>query len=209
MKMIWVAGTVAILVAGTGMWMVDVRTDRETTSRASPPSERRTESAPTAVSANDREVADLRHELRTLRGDLDEVSTLPDSSEPRVDSPDEALEPEPEPDPEQRHAEQEQFYDDTFEQQGLDAAWAEREEQQMIEAFGSESFAGLQLTTVQCRATMCRIDIELDRPDDREVFLARLGQPPLNKGGHFRPGEDDRALVVFTGREGHPVVHPE
>lgn len=204
-KLLWTTGAVVVFVAGTSLWLMKTPTVRETPRNRPQMAQRSPEPVAPPRASDDREVAELRHEVRSLRGHIDEAVKAPESTDPIASASDHPPQPEPEVYHQQQRAEQAQHYDDVFDEQGVDTRWAEREERTLITAFESEEFTGLGLRSIQCRSTMCRLEIDLDKPADSDVLIAQIGRPPLDQGGRFRPGDDDTTMIVYTGRRGHSI----
>jgi hypothetical protein len=174
-----------------------------------------TAAAPPAALATD--VAQLRREVASLRGAVAAGSQGGSSEvgEAASDTPDEAQPPSAEPPPMVGDAERRAFYDDLIEADPLDTAWAGPAEKSLTGALSGEAFRGSTVAAVQCRSTLCRIEVSHADGAAQDAFLpAAMSRPELDSRGLAQRIEDPdhperRSTVIFLARQGHPLATPE
>jgi hypothetical protein len=141
-----------------------------------------------------REVSNLRQRLidaETARATGESSDAVSDSeSSPNVEPPPAPLD----------GASMHQGYDTVFEGELTDVAWA-RNEERAITTFVSSNGAS-KLESVECRTHMCRIVVSFSDARSREMFRARIGEPPLDHGGFYHIDSDGNRLTYFEARAG-------
>lgn len=149
----------------------------------------------------------MRQSVRSLQRQIDRLSDA-QAIDHAPSNDDESLPSPPERQPLTRE-QTETFYDVIFDEQRVDVSWKIAMEAELTDAFGSERLAALRLDSLECRTTLCKLEVGLDHPDDRDVLLAALGAPPFDRGGYFHPTDAEDGYVVFTGRAGFSLPRPE
>jgi hypothetical protein len=93
-----------------------------------------------------------------------------------------------------------------------DVNWALAAESSLAEAFQHEELRGLQLVSVECRSTLCRLDIAahaavVDGSSFDEDFRKLLLRTPWSGQGFGRVDADGPSptAVLFLAREGHAL----
>ena len=96
-------------------------------------------------------------------------------------------------------------------EQPIDRGWAGGEERTLSEFFRSLAPGdGAHLEDLECRNSMCRVQIHFDDEHARQRFTDdRIGQPPFDHGGFYHSDAETGAFALYTAREGHtlPDVH--
>lgn len=179
----------------------------------------RTETERLKGSRND--VERLSAELSSLRSTLAKVSQDQASMAQSIDqassreAPGEAatLELTPEEELERADAQtQAQFelIDGTLLAEESDSDWASSANLALHEAFQSEDMKGVALVGVECRTTICRLELSLDNsayPEDSFYHLVHV--TPWQGQKLFRINEENGEAVVYLAREGHSLPQLE
>ncbi len=209
-----VLGTAVAIMVGAGMW--SMRGDSPEAATAPP------------VATGARAPAELEQEMRSLRAELEslrqgqgrltrQVEGLPERAVPLA--PAEAAAPAAEarmppdaagPDAAEQ-ARQERLVELDAELEAAtateprDAEWAGRTEAQLSGAFRSPELAGSHLARVECRARLCVLEVEHDRPEARAELLGSLRSAAGLQGqAVLRPSGDGSRLAsrVYLSRAG-------
>ena len=91
--------------------------------------------------------------------------------------------------------------------EGRDPAWAAAAEAQVRERLAARPVAGARDVTVECGASLCRLDATFDSVDARDHGLSAVpGLVPWDCEGFFQAADDDaRHMVVYVMREGRTL----
>jgi hypothetical protein len=118
------------------------------------------------------------------------------------------VEPEDEPDPEIDARQQAQAVADGFDEhiveQAVDAEWAAAMDVRFAAVFAAERLAGSRLGAVDCRSTLCRLEVSFDRQGDRDTLIEQasdLLEPDAQGFAHIEDG-DDLEIQVYLSRQG-------
>jgi hypothetical protein len=99
-------------------------------------------------------------------------------------------------------------YDEMVDTEGTEPGWSSETELAMVTSFDRVNKCGAKLLTSKCGASMCRAEIELDRPQDRkELMEYLLLEKPWMTESWVRRGEIGRenSVIVYFMKEGHPI----
>jgi hypothetical protein len=87
-----------------------------------------------------------------------------------------------------------------------DPEWARAAQQTLHEAFHSEAMVGLHLVQVDCRTSLCRLDLSLDGSMTPEEAFHRLMHSDFWQGQSFvRIDGEPAEVVVYLSREGYAL----
>jgi hypothetical protein len=163
--------------------------------------------APAIAAAPSVAEAELRTELRQLRGRvaaLDvRVSDVAPGAQPEAEAVAEVAPP-----PREAVARFEQVLATTIAGEADDPSWSRPTEARIAEALRAPTFAGTQLRAARCRRTMCQIELGHVDPDAQDAFLARVTHtPPFNTRGYIKPSVPGQpaATEVYVARTGHSL----
>lgn len=105
--------------------------------------------------------------------------------------------------------------EETLATEEADASWAPAAESSLAEVFQHEELQGLQLVSVECRSTLCRIDIAANvsvadgSSFDEDLRKLLLFTPWSGQGfGRVDPDGPSPTAVFFLAREGHALPQP-
>lgn len=96
-------------------------------------------------------------------------------------------------------------YEQLFDEQATDATWSDSESQLITQHFASGAVTGIALRRVDCRASMCRVELHVEDDERRTPFLRDIGLPPFQHGGYYHNDLESEEIVLFTAREGLPL----
>lgn len=178
----------------------------------------RTETERLKGSRND--VERLSAELSSLRSTLAKVSqdqasiaqSIDQASSPEAPGEAATLEFTPEEELERADAQtQAQFelIDGTLLAEESDSDWASSANLTLHEAFQSEDMKGLALVGVECRTTICRLELSLDNASPEESFHHLVHLTPWQGQKFFRINEEKGEAMVYLAREGHSLPQLE
>lgn len=202
----------ALLGLPAALWLLgsDVR-DEEALSRAA------TVQVVAPADANP-EVERLSHELTLVRQQLAHLAesspdsapvvseTAPAAAAPSIEAP--ALEPAP-----SEPAEVRVVWDGVVVSQPRDRAWADGMEDSLRTALAERSFLGSTVERVDCRSTLCRLEIDHADASSAEAFpMLVMASPALAAGGsvHRVTGDDGvERSVLYALREGFTLPSVE
>jgi len=101
------------------------------------------------------------------------------------------------------------FYESRFESEAVDSSWAGGYEREIADVFaGDEMFEGNRIEAVDCRGTLCRLEVAHESDTSRERMRTPWGAAPFAHGSFIRHYPERNATVIFLGREGHPFAMP-
>lgn len=176
------------------------------------------------INALRREVAHLNADLRVLRRQLKKQAThapvdsntatspaaaapeFPDNAAAVADPLEEkaiAVEEE-----KRRVEERMQALETSLQNDPLDRSWSIQVSEQITQAFASEELAGISLDDVECRSTLCRVEVMHDDPmrrDEFEIWFPFKVAQFLPRLVMRRVDNDDgsSSTVVYTARQGY------
>lgn len=151
--------------------------------------------------------AELRNELRQLRGQIATVNARVSNPAPAAAPGPEAA-PQPSPSSLEQIARFEHALADRIASEGDDPSWSRSTEARIADALRSDAFAGTQLRTARCQRTLCRIEVAHVDADAQDSFLMRVTHtPPLNTQGYIKPSlpGEPAATEVYVVRDGYPL----
>jgi hypothetical protein len=93
-----------------------------------------------------------------------------------------------------------------------DPSWAPSAETTLYAALRAEAFKDTSLKSVECRATMCRIELSHRDRDAQSRFTQAVNDVPLFQNTeYFAHGQDRewKHYVLYLAREGHKLPRPE
>lgn len=188
-------GAVALV---SGVWML--RSEPAATAPASPVA---------AVAPPNLAEAELRGELRQLRGQVADISDRVGAPAAEAAEADDAA---PAPSPEESAARFEHALTAQIASEGDDPTWSRKTEALIADVLRGEAFAGTRLRAARCQRTLCRIDLAHDDGDAQDNFMARVTHtPPFNTRGYIKPSlpGEPATTEVYVTRDGHklPVVN--
>jgi hypothetical protein len=95
---------------------------------------------------------------------------------------------------------------DALERETVDASWAEETEAAIAEVLGEETFRNLELTRVECRRSLCRVDVAVaDAEHDAEERIGQLTEVGPFRNGGFADFSNPDAVGMFIARKGHTL----
>jgi hypothetical protein len=153
--------------------------------------------------------AELRGELRQLRGQVADISGHLRAPAPEAAEADDAV---PAPSPDESAARFEHALAAQIGSEGDDPTWSRKTEARIADVLRGEVFVGTRLRTARCQRTLCRIDLAHDDGDAQDEFLARVTHtPPFNTRGYIKPSlpGEPATTEIYVTRDGHklPVVN--
>lgn len=91
-----------------------------------------------------------------------------------------------------------------------DPVWANEKETELQTFFDAEGFEGYSLAFLECKATICAVELQNEgAPDptaDLESVRQYLGRAPFGSQSYWAPSE--RGLLVILSRDGHELPNP-
>lgn len=197
---VWTAaGVGAVGLAALVMWY-----NAEPTERAAPKRSVTLETHPAMresaqVALLTRQVAQLREEVQGAQA----VPALPVDSEPNESSRE--IESETELSPKEKREIRVTHYDQLLAAETRDAAAAGEFERTLDIGFSGVEHSSLE--QVDCRTTLCRIEIRHNDRTGRERFGEFvLGSGPLKYGTFDYLSEDGERTIAYVGMPGHPLA---
>ena len=151
--------------------------------------------------------AQLRHELRQLRGDVAALKSGVADAVPAEPAEAEAA-PSPAASPKEAMAKFERALATQIATEGDDPSWSRSTEARIADALRSDAFAGTKLRAARCQRTLCKIELAHVDADAQDTFLARVTHTaPFNTRGYIKPSlpGEDAATEVYVARDGHPL----
>jgi hypothetical protein len=156
-----------------------------------------------------RELEQMRRELarleRNQHASANTAAHYPASEEPGGPEPerDEVSSMPPMSGAEQRAA-QTDLLVEQMRREGIDPAWKRDAEAQIRERLAAQPMTGVISTDVECRASLCQLDMIFDSVDVRDDALAVLPRiVPWDFEGYYRADDDDEQhVIVYVTREG-------
>ena len=173
----------------------------------------------------------LKSTVNTLRGELQAQSaqiaslvfSVPTDSVPLLESSDNNIEENQQtPDPEaiitkleqeqqaaeQKRAERFASLATHFDQEFIDQQWSAQAIDTIAQALASEELAQIPISDADCRATLCRLEVQFDNDEELRVFQRQfpslVGEIlPRTKMLREELGNGRSNLVVYLAREGH------
>lgn len=155
--------------------------------------------------------AELRRHQAALRSDVDDlrhqrerVQAEDDVVEPQA----QAIAPEPGHDPEldDRHYAQQvaQGLDEHLITEPVDAQWSASMQTRFDELFAAEALAGSHVGAVDCRTTLCRLDVSFDDPSRRVALVNQVSDllEPNAQGFAHIEDDGDLEIQIYLSRQG-------
>jgi hypothetical protein len=96
----------------------------------------------------------------------------------------------------------------TVESEPRDAAWAPEYERNLAASF-AEKYPGERITELDCRTSLCRVQVRHDSPESQAAFLAHfwVALPSGFSGVWSGPPRSDEkgtaTSLIYVTREGH------
>lgn len=155
-----------------------------------------------------RDLDGLEAEIARLRSQSASPATKPTpvAREASSDEPDNDASRREAPPPRRDPAEVFQKLDDHIAREAKDSAWGTATETVITSAFGTEALAGSSLLFVECRSTVCRVEVAHQDARARARFLEDVRNvPPFDRSaGAVRPDGDPTSnrTVLYMAREG-------
>lgn len=158
----------------------------------------------------DPRVAALAREIRRIERRLeDQQRNAPapsmDKSATTKTSPDAGVPKPARPQltPEERHARRVDYYSSLLVSEGRDYQLAEEFEQKLNSTFENIEHSSLQ--SVDCRSTLCKIEIRHQTAGARRHLDELILRGPMKHGSFDYVTEDGMGTVMFAGLPGHPL----
>jgi hypothetical protein len=156
-----------------------------------------------------RELAQLRAEVRELRGEVADARASAPASAGEITENSEPTSAAPAPlDPEHAAAERAEALSIRFDAEPRDEAWSVEAAGNIRAVFAGGAVSGTQLDTAECRSTLCRVTLRHDDEAARVELAEHIaGQEAFASGVYYRYSPDDvreTTLYVVRGRQGHP-----
>jgi hypothetical protein len=188
-----IAALAALGAAGTLVWWPEA-----------PPSEAPVDESdePRAAASGDvqQQLDRLRSDVRSLRS-RQPTPPADDNAPPAEEQP---VDPAPEVTPEQTEA----ALDTHLDGEVRDPEWSHETEQQVLQVFSDDTFAGVALIEAECRNTMCRVVVDANSEEDSDAFQSAMPKvAPFNTQGFLRVLGDEEAprVVLYFAREGEDL----
>lgn len=91
-----------------------------------------------------------------------------------------------------------------------DGAGALTEERTIADFVSRAAVPGTRLEAVDCRSSLCRLQLHIDNESAGSAFRAHIGEAPLDRGGFFHIDAAAGTMTFFSPREGHslPTLDP-
>ena len=167
-----------------------------------------------------REVAQLRADLRRVQQDLEARGHAPASAAPAPEEDEELADPEPHSADEIALLEQQQIethalaIEARLEAETADSAWSGRTAGRILEIFTGEKLGGAALQDIDCRATLCRVEVQhRDEAKLREfqhLFPFKVAQVLPRLMMHRMDNADGSITTyLYLAREGHRLPTAE
>lgn len=173
------------------------------------------------------EVNSLQHQLKQVIASVQSVTSAPaylaedgrlnDFSYRAVESDFEELELDEVTlvlEAERRAYERIQLIETSLQQEHVDASWSTEASDAIEQTFDSEELAGASLVDLECRSTLCRVEVLHD--DSEQLTEFQLLFP--NKIGHILPqltldhveeGDSSTSTVIYLARDGYRLPRVE
>jgi hypothetical protein len=157
---------------------------------------------PERVETLEREIRRLAARVESLRREQQEATTAATASDPR------AIDESP---PSQRlsdhelHEQRVVFYGAALEGEPREARSARAFEASLTDRFAKSGHSSLE--RVDCRSTLCRLEIRHNGRASRAPFVDLLFGP-LSFGAYYYPSEDAMRTIAYVGMPGHPLPMP-
>ncbi|WP_437679082.1 hypothetical protein [Sorangium sp. So ce131] len=109
--------------------------------------------------------------------------------------------------PAEQDAEAAATLDAAVRSEGVDRDWSSAMESRIGKFFNTDKATGSSARRVDCRSTLCRVEIAHESIGAREHFVERMPYmiSPRSMIFAYIEDEDDREIVVYITREGHPL----
>ncbi len=91
-----------------------------------------------------------------------------------------------------------------MESEEIDTSWKSEVQERVYEALNGEDFGGLDLLEIDCRSTICRIDVASDGSELARENLQKMTMSVLWNGAGFVTQEGEQ-VIVYLAREGEPL----
>jgi hypothetical protein len=152
--------------------------------------------SPATPAASREEIADLRREIARLQARVDSLGAR---EQPGIE-PAAPIQPLPEPDLDSggdAQANALRDLEEQFSRDTIDSRWALESIDQIERSIAAGELDGMYLTHVDCRSSLCRVELEVDP----EIPLDRVAHPLIaalawQGGGRFQL-DDGRALLYL------------
>lgn len=98
-------------------------------------------------------------------------------------------------------------YDTTLQDEAIEAEWEQHRQDHFAHFFHSDDLVGARLQTVECRTTLCRLEVALDNQDALTQLVSRVTEllEPGAQGILFTEDEDPLYVKVYLSRSGYPL----
>jgi hypothetical protein len=168
--------------------------------------------------SNDERVEALGADIAALRADMARLEHQTAGATRRVEVP--AL-PEREqaakarngaPRPQLTGKELADSYTAYLQAERVDTSWSSHQESAIAAAFRGDWLKGSTLGRVDCRTSLCRMEVDHDSGEAEERFAQAVPMtPPFDQGGFSQRVTDDRGThtIAFILREGHELPRVE
>lgn len=95
-------------------------------------------------------------------------------------------------------------YDQRFEAQAVDGAWAVSESRS-LRAFIDSSAPSARVETLECRSSMCRARVGFSSRKDRQAFVSSVTSPDFTSAAYVSTDADADKVTLFTARAGQDL----
>lgn len=119
---------------------------------------------------------------------------------------------------EEEEAEQErfarlEFIETSLQTEQIDSEWSDQTSVAIKQTFNSQELAAAEVSNIDCRATLCRVDVHHDNQEKLTAFqswfpLKVAESLPRLTMDHSEEGEDRFSTVVYLARDGYELPTP-
>ncbi|WP_437633330.1 hypothetical protein [Sorangium sp. So ce854] len=91
--------------------------------------------------------------------------------------------------------------------ESVDPEWSNVMKVRISEFFKTDKATGSSARRIDCRSTLCRVEVAHESIDARKHFVERMPYmiPPRSTVFGHVDSEEDREIVLYISREGHPL----
>lgn len=97
--------------------------------------------------------------------------------------------------------------DNAIKSESVDLEWARAMESRVTTFFQSGEQIGSAVRRIDCKSTLCRVDVSFDSNETRHRFGIHVGAmiPPRSTAFVYIENEEDRDISVYFARADHPL----
>jgi len=93
--------------------------------------------------------------------------------------------------------------------EAIDPNWSVSASESISDLFasGNKELQGISLTNVECKTSLCRVELTFDSVDGMDATKLAMGNMPWNAEGFFKLNTDDDnpSAVIYLARENHQL----